>query len=375
MIRLTADPGRCNALPRALERSTNMTTVRFGFLARAGKLAASLHKWGTAEENRQTMTNYATRLHAAIRRKGTPALVGLDPRFDQLPKSTILAAGMRRPRDEAATVASAFEEFCFRVIDVVAPLVPAVKPQAAFFEQCGPAGMRVLERVIRKARDAGLIVICDAKRGDIGSTAEAYARGYLAGEDPNAASWGADALTVNPYLGLDTLEPFVRVAQERGAGVYVLVRTSNPGAGTFQDCLSLAEGGQVQRPLYRHVAAAVEALAEQTAGEEAYGVVGAVVGATYPGELALLRVAMPHTPFLVPGYGSQGAGARDVAAAFTTEGLGAVVNSSRAINFAHTREPYASRYGPEEWEQAVEAATQDMIADLATHTPAGTLQR
>ncbi len=332
------------------------------------------------------MTNYASRLHNAIRQKRTPALVGLDPRFDRLPKPVISAAGMRRAPHKFALTAAAFEEFCFRVIDVVAPLVPAVKLQAAFFEECGPAGMLVLSRVIRRARDAGLIVICDAKRGDVGSTAEAYARGYLAGEDPDAAAWAADALTVNPYLGPDTLEPFVRVASERGAGIYVLVRTSNPGAGRFQDhpselnaesrtkTVSKPAGRRGVLPLYRQVAQTVEELAGETAEGNDFGSVGAVVGATYPQELAELREAMPHAPLLVPGYGSQGATAGDVAAAFTPDGLGALINSSRAINFAHTREPYASRFSPDEWEQAVEAATRQMIAELADHTPAGKLR-
>ena len=316
------------------------------------------------------MTHYAKRLHDAIRQKGTPALVGLDPRFDQLPQEIQESAFRRQASgDRAAGIASAFDEFCSRLIDVVAPLVPAVKPQAAFFEELGPAGSRVLANVIRKARDAGLIVICDAKRGDIGSTAAAYARGYLAGADPDAAPWAADALTVNPYLGRDTLEPFVQVAVERGAGIYVLVRTSNPGAGIFQD----RESDSL--PLYRHVARTVEELATETAGEDGFGAVGAVVGATYPRELAELREAMPHAPLLVPGYGSQGAGAADVAAAFTPDGLGALVNSSRQINFAYRREPFASQYAPDQWEQAIEAATHQMIADLADHTPAGALSR
>jgi len=315
------------------------------------------------------MSSYATRLHEAIRKKGTPALVGLDPRFELLPPPAITAAGMRRAADKASMMAAAFEYFCFHVIDVVAPLVAAVKPQAAFFEELGPSGCRVLARVIRRARDAGLIVICDAKRGDIGSTAEAYARGYLAGADPDAAAWAADALTVNPYLGADTLEPFVRVATQRDAGIYVLVRTSNPGAGTFQN---LSENSL---PLYRHVAGVVEDLSRMTAEESGYGCVGAVVGATYPRELEELRAAMPHVPLLVPGYGSQGGTADDVAAAFDTAGLGALVNISRGINFAHRREPYASQYGPEQWEQAVEEATKQMIADLAEQTPAGCLRR
>ncbi len=311
--------------------------------------------------------HYATRLHAAIQAKRTPALVGIDPRYDQLPQAVQDAAATRHPTDRLAMQASAFEEFSLRLIDVVAPLVPAVKPQAAFFEELGPLGSAVLSRVIRKARDAGLIVICDAKRGDIGSTAEAYARGYLAGADPDAAPWAADALTVNPYLGADTLEPFVNVATERGAGIYVLVRTSNPGAGTFQDRLTDGE------PHYRTVAKTVNDLATRTADEHGYGVVGAVVGATYPNELAELRDVLANSPLLIPGYGSQGGSAADTAAAFRTDGLGAVINSSRGINFAYRKPEYAEKFSPDEWEQAVEAATHDMIADLRTHTPADQL--
>ena len=321
------------------------------------------------------MDSFAERLHNAIRKKQTAALVGLDPRFDQLPAAIISAAENRGISNREEIIASAFEEFCFRLIDVVAPLVPAVKPQAAFFEEYGPAGMQALRRVIRKAREAGLIVICDAKRGDIGSTAEAYARGFLAGVDPDAAPWAADALTVNPYLGRDTLEPFVNVAAERGAGIYVLVRTSNPGAGTFQDRESPMNPGEQTRPLYRHVASVVEQLAVGTAKGENFGCVGAVVGATYPRELAELREAMPHAPFLVPGYGSQGGTAADVAAAFRPDGSGALINSSRGINFAYLKQPYADQFGPERWEQATEAATRQMIADLAQHTPAGQLQK
>ncbi len=312
-------------------------------------------------------THYSDRLDAAIRQKRTPALVGIDPRMDQLP-ATVLARAAQRGGDPLETAAAAFEEFCSRLIDVVAGLVPAVKPQTAFFEQYGPAGCVVLQRIIRRARQAGLIVICDAKRGDIGSTAEAYAEAYLGGADMDASAWGADALTVNPYLGRDTLEPFVRVARERGAGVYVLVRTSNPGAATLQDL------DAEQRPVYQHVAELVESLAAETAGSSGRGSVGAVVGATYPRELAELRVAMPHAPLLVPGYGSQGAGAGDVAAAFTGEGLGALINSSRGINFAYRREPFADEFGEGQWEDAVEAATRQMIDDLAAATPAGALQ-
>lgn len=309
------------------------------------------------------MTSYISRLNAAIHRKKNAVVVGLDPRFADLPEE--LQARYRADGDSLTARANAFEEFSRRIIDVVAPLVPAVKPQAAFFEELGPAGCWALGRVIQHARRAGLIVICDAKRGDIGSTAEAYARGYLAGEDVNAAPWGADALTVNAYLGRDTLQPFIDVAVQRGGGLYVLVRTSNPGAGTFQDRVS---DGQ---PLYRHVAAVVEELALQTRGDDPFGAVGAVVGATYPQEIVELRGVMPHAQFLVPGYGSQGGTAQDVAAAFNSAGLGAVVNSSRGIIFAHKRAPYSQQIKPDQWEVAVEAATRDMINDLGMHIKVG----
>ena len=314
------------------------------------------------------MSEFAVRLSAAVRTKKNPVVVGLDPRFDQIPE-VVRERVRRRGLGTAHEVAAAFEEFCSRIVDVVAPLVPAVKPQAAFFEEWGPAGCEVLGRVCRRAREAGLIVICDAKRGDIGTTAEAYARGYLAGRDPAGAGWAADALTVNPYLGRDALEPFVQVAVERGAGIYVLVRTSNPGAGTFQDMRD-----EKARPLYRNVAALVQELAESTRQGHDYGAVGAVVGATYPQELAELRQAMPHAPLLIPGYGAQGGAARDIASAFDPQGQGAAVNSSRGIIFASERKDYRERYSPEQWEQAVETATREMIADLAKHTPAGRLQ-
>lgn len=307
------------------------------------------------------MTNsFSSRLHAAIRRTRTPVVVGLDPRFDWLP-ADIVASARARHSDITAIAAAAFEEFCVRLIDLVAGKVPAVKPQAAFFEEYGPDGCLALARVIRYARQSGLIVICDAKRGDIGTTAEAYARAYLAGEDPLAASWAADALTVSPYLGSDTLEPFVKVAVERGAGIYVLVRTSNPGAGTFQD--RQTDGV----PLYRCVANIVEKLASAHADADGYGPIGAVVGATYPQELAELRLAMPHVPLLIPGYGSQGGTAADVAAAFDARGMGAVINNSRGINFAFRDKRYAEEFGPDRWEAAAEASLKQMIADLAQH--------
>lgn len=306
------------------------------------------------------MPHFFDDLATAVERLSAPVVVGLDPRVQQLPDSL-------RPSDDRdfEQRSQAYEQFCREVIDVVAPLVPVVKPQAAFFEECGPAGMVVLGRVIDYAHQKGLLVILDGKRNDIGSTAEGYARGYLGRSDQSA--WKADALTISPYLGADSLEPFVEVASKRDAGLFVLVKTSNPGSGMLQD--QQIDG----QPLYRHIGQFVEQQSEHTAGERGYGVAGAVVGATYPEQLAELRAAMPHCWFLVPGFGSQGGTARDVACAFDKQGLGAVVNNSRGIIFAHRKTEYKDRFGEAQWQRAVEAATLEMIAQLRTGTPAGAL--
>lgn len=311
------------------------------------------------------MTNpadFSSRLEQAIRSKRTPVLVGLDPRFENLPQA--LKHG-RDPLNPAA-VAESYRCFCRDVIDAVAELVPAVKPQAAFFEQAGPAGMQALAETIEYARQAGLLVILDGKRNDIGTTATAYARAYL-GTTP-ASPWGTDALTVSPYLGDDSLTPFVEVARENQAGLFVLVKTSNPGGSLFQD---LEANG---RKLFEHVADYVQTLAANTKTPGGtYGIVGAVVGATYPEQLAELRHRMPNTWFLVPGFGAQGGAAHDVAGAFDSQGLGAIVNNSRGIIFAYERREYRDRFSQTSWQEAVAAATKDMIAALRTETAAGRL--
>ena len=306
------------------------------------------------------MASFADRLADAVRRSGTPLVVGLDPRPDRLPDGLLANS----KRDDPAACSDAQVRFCCEVIDVVAGLVPAVKPQMAFFERCGPTGMAGLAEVIGHAKEAGLLVLLDGKRNDIGSTAEAYAAAYL-GRD---SAWGADALTVSPYLGADSLQPFVDRAVAAEAGIFVLVKTSNPGGGQFQD---LVVGDQ---PVYAHVADMVVGLANETRGTCGYGSVGAVVGATYPQQLADLRARMPGTWILVPGFGAQGGQARDVAGAFDDNGLGALVNSARDIIFAHAREEYAE-FAAKRWPDAVRAAAEDAMARLAEATPAGRLQK
>jgi orotidine-5'-phosphate decarboxylase len=301
------------------------------------------------------MSHFADRLAAAVRAKGNALCVGLDPRWDALP----LEVRRRHGGDSLAAAAAAFEEFCGRVLDVVAPLVPVVKPQSAFFEACGPDGMAALRRLLRKARGLGLLTILDAKRNDVPSTAAAYADAAFAGTAVAGRVhpvWEADALTVNPYLGRDAVEPFLRSARRANAAVFVLVRTSNPGAGQFQD---LECGG---KPLYRHVGEAAAAWARENLGACGLGDVGAVVGATYPAELAALRQALPEVIFLIPGFGAQGGGAADVAAAFRADGLGAVVNSSRGILF-----PFAP--ADPGWQGHVEAAARATVTALAPLAP------
>jgi orotidine-5'-phosphate decarboxylase len=302
------------------------------------------------------MTHFADRLTELVRQRGNPLCVGLDPRWESLPASVRLRHG----GDSLAAVAAAYEEFCSRVIEIVAPHVAVVKPQAAFFEACGPDGLHALQHLLHKARGLGLLTILDGKRNDIASTATAYADAAFAGTvvaGKVLPVWQADALTVNPYLGQDAVEPFITSARRSGGGVFVLVRTSNPGAGLFQD-LPIATGEPPHRPLYQHVGAAVARWSRQSPGECGLGDVGAVVGATYPSEMALLRREMPDAIFLVPGYGAQGGSAEDVRSAFRADGSGAVVNSSRGILF-----PFA----PDEsdWQAKILAATQAAVAQLA----------
>ena len=309
--------------------------------------------------------HFADSLMAAISRAGNPVCVGIDPRPEDLPVGFL--DGFPGGR---AGVAGALEAFGREVVDVVAPLVPAVKFQAAFYEAYGPEGVAALHATSTHAREAGLLVLMDGKRNDIGSTAEAYARAYL-GKVPVGESfepsWDVDALTVNPYLGTDGISPFVKVASREGKGIFVLVRTSNASAREFQDLV--ADG----RPIYRHVAERLADWASPHRGDSGYSLVGAVVGATYPAELAELREALPGVPFLVPGYGTQGGSASDVAPAFDADGLGALVNNSRGITFAYRKPAAASRFG-DDWKAAIAQAVRDMVDDLAAHSTAAKLR-
>jgi orotidine-5'-phosphate decarboxylase len=292
---------------------------------------------------------YADRLEAALARVGHPCLVGLDPHPDSLPEEFGVARSPEASRSERAR---ALGDFCCAVVDLLAGRVAAVKPQSAFFELFGADGQREWERVVRHARAAGLLVIGDVKRGDIDSTARAYARGFLEGVAASDRDHLCDAITVNPYLGGDSLQPFLESCRAANAGVYVLVRTSNKDSKLFQE-----HGTPF---LYQKVADQVVEWGRTLIGASGLSSVGAVVGATHPKELVELRARMPATPFLLPGYGAQGAGATDIVGGFLPGGRGALVNSSRGILFAHKLPRHAGQH----WKDASRSALTAMIDEI-----------
>ncbi len=293
--------------------------------------------------------HFADRLLAAIEAVGSPVCVGIDP------NPALLPAEFQQPNDPQAQ-ADAVGRWAREVLEIVRPYVPAVKPQIAYFEALrGPAetpfvGMKIYADIVAAARERGLIVIGDAKRGDIGSTASAYAQAHLAGPDD------VDALTVNGYFGADGLSPFLATAQSTGRGLFVLVRTSNP-SGTAVQNFAASDG----RMFYEHIAEQVAKLgsAEEFVGASGYSCLGAVVGATCPAEARKLRDIMPQQIFLVPGYGAQGATAQDCAASFKADGTGAIVNASRSVIYAHQKSPGT------DWKQAVKQAAKAFAADIA----------
>jgi orotidine-5'-phosphate decarboxylase len=261
------------------------------------------------------MASFADRLIEKIRAKDSRCIVGLDPRIDQMPAFIGTQQG----------ICAAITQFHELVLDAVADLVPAVKPQLAFFEQYGVAGLQAFENTVRAARQHGLLVIADGKRNDISSTAAAYANAYL-GRDV----FDCDALTVTPYLGRDSLVPFVEACKKHGKGLFVILKTSNPGSKDFED-QPLAETG---RPLYEKIGEVITDLGRDLLGESGYSSIGAVIGATFPEEGRRLRALMPGALILVPGYGAQGGSAKAAAECFNDDGLGAIVNSSRGITYA-----------------------------------------
>lgn len=279
------------------------------------------------------MNHFADHLTDRISHLANPTVVGLDPRLAQMPEF-IRADALKEFGQTTQAVAEAIIRFNKGIIDAISDLVPAVKPQIAFYECYGYQGFRAYEETVRYAQEKGLIVIGDAKRNDIGSTAEAYANGHLGKVDVFGApqkTIAADALTVTPYLGTDGILPFTQVCEAEGKGIFVLVRTSNESADEIQ---GQAIGDEL---MDEHVATLVEGWGRELIGESGFSAVGAVVGATYPEEARVLRNIMPNQIFLVPGYGAQGGDAESVKYCFHKNGTGAIVNSSRDIIFAYQK--------------------------------------
>lgn len=306
------------------------------------------------------MEHFADRLHQAIRAKGAAVCAGLDPRPDWIPDEFFDRAFKAHGRTPEA-VCAAVQEFCEQVLEIVAPFVPAVKPQAAFFESLGQGGWSAFTAVCAKARYLGLMIIADVKRGDIGSTAEAYAQALFGTSEVKGVtlpSCNVDAATINPYLGSDSIVPFIERMRENGAGIYVLARTSNAGSAEFQQ-LGLKQGGA----LVDEVARRIDAWGSESVAQCGYSDVGAVVGATHVEAASHLRKLMPRTPLLVPGWGAQGGHAAAVRACFDDDGNGAIVNSSRGVMHAYAAGPLKD-HGPARWREAVETAARTFHEEI-----------
>ena len=298
------------------------------------------------------------KLIEGIKRTKAPIVVGLDPMMNYIPEY-IQKKAFAEFGETLEGAAEAVWQYNKGIVDAVYELVPAVKPQIAMYEQFGIEGLKAFEKTVSYCQEKGLVVIGDIKRGDIGSTSEAYAVGHLGKVQVGSHSFSGfheDFVTVNPYLGSDGVKPFMKICKEEKKGLFILVKTSNPSSGEFQD--RLIDG----RPLYELVGEQVAAWGEELMGDT-YSYVGAVVGATYPEMGKTLRKIMPKSFILVPGYGAQGGKGADLVHFFNDDGLGAIVNSSRGIIAAYKQDKYAS-FGAENYAEASRQAVLDMQADI-----------
>ena len=299
------------------------------------------------------------KLISKIRKTNAPIVVGLDPMMNYIPKH-IQDAAFREFGETLEGAAEAVWQYNKGIVDATCDLIPAVKPQIAMYEQFGIPGLMAYKRTVDYCKSKDLVVIGDIKRGDIGSTSAAYAVGHLGKVQVGSktyAGFDEDFATVNPYLGSDGVKPFIEVCKEEKKGIFVLVKTSNPSSGEFQDRII------DERPLYEWVGEMVAKWGEDHMGDS-YSYVGAVVGATYPEMGKVLRKLMPKTFILVPGYGAQGGKGKDLVHFFNEDGLGAIVNSSRGIIAAYKQEKYAE-FGEEGYADASRQAVKDMIADIS----------
>ena len=298
-----------------------------------------------------------------IKKTNAPIVVGLDPMMKYIP-AHIQKAAFDACGETLEGAAEAVWQYNKGIVDAIYDLVPAVKPQIAMYEQFGIPGLIAFDKTVKYCKEKGLVVIGDIKRGDIGSTSEAYAVGHLGKVQVGSHSYygfDEDFATVNPYLGSDGVKPFIKVCKEENKGLFILVKTSNPSSGEFQDRL-IADADN--RPLYEVVGEQVAKWGEEHMGDS-YSYIGAVVGATYPEMGKVLRSIMPKSYILVPGYGAQGGKGADLVHFFNKDGLGAIVNSSRGIIAAYQNDAYKEKFAPENYADAARAAVLDMIDDIA----------
>ena len=298
-------------------------------------------------------------LVAKIKKTQAPIVVGLDPMLNYIPEQ-VQKKAFDEKGETLAGAAEAIWQFNKAIVDTIYDLIPAVKPQIAMYEQFGVEGVIAFKKTVDYCKEKGLVVIGDIKRGDIGSTSEAYAVGHLGKVQVGSqtyAGFDEDFATLNPYMGSDSVNPFIKVCKENNRGIFVLVKTSNPSSGELQD--KLVDG----KPLYELVGKMVDEWGSDCIGESGFSEVGAVVGATYPEQGKVLRAIMPKTYILVPGYGAQGGKGKDLVHFFNEDGLGAIVNSSRGIIAAYKQEAYA-KFGAEHFADASRQAVLDMIADI-----------
>ena len=301
------------------------------------------------------------KLVGKIKKLNAPIVVGLDPNLGFVPEH-IQAKAFEEYGETLEGAVEAIWQFNKAIVDAVYDLIPAVKPQIAMYEQFGLPGLEAFNKTVEYCRSKDLVIIGDIKRGDIGSTSEAYARGHLGPVQVGSQSlygFNEDFVTLNPYMGSDSVKPFINMAKKVQKGAFILVKTSNPSSGEFQD--RLIDG----RPLFEYVAEKVSEWGSDYVGECGYSYVGAVVGATYPEQARITRKLMPKAYILVPGYGAQGATAKDLLPNFDENGLGAIVNSSRGIIAAYKQEKYA-KFGPEHFADASREAVIDMQKDIAS---------
>ena len=303
------------------------------------------------------MKNAIDNLIDKIKEKNNPTVIGLDPRYEMIPKCITQKYA---PTLEGAS--KAIIEFNKRLIDATYDIIPAVKPQIAFYEMFGIEGMKAFKETCEYAKKKGMLVIADIKRGDIGSTAEGYSNAFLGKTKIGSKEeriFDVEFVTLNPYMGIDSIKPFIEDCKKYNKGIFVLIKTSNPSSGDIQD-VKMENGEE----LYTKVAKLVENWGEELRGEYGYSSVGGVVGATYPEQIESLRKIAPHTFFLIPGYGAQGGKANDIAKAFDNNGIGGIVNSSRGLMCAYKSDLWKNKYTEEEFEKATRAEALRMKGDL-----------